>query len=197
MLFKSMRDANLALSQIDAEQPERAVLSSDARWPNGAESEPQCFRFIRSCGYDRSSIKCNGCDATEDKVRSEGFRYLIERPQYSGRSEEKYLEVQFASAVKQPASFDSPESFVTSMKPYAEKSGERTRCWFVIAISTSGTWNRLCLRWLRTLWATATTYSPTSKADRSWKGVIRSRLKRLSFRRKQPLKSQLLFPFLL
>ena len=114
-------------------------------------------------------------DATEDKVRSEGFDTSLERPQYSGRSEERASEVQSAksttdvSAAKQPASFDSPESFVTSMKPYAEK-----------AASALGVDSSLLLAQaaLETGWGSKMIKNSLGnsnnlfniKADRSWKG---------------------------
>ena len=108
-------------------------------------------------------------DATEDKVRSEGFDTSLERPQYSDRSENKVSQVQSASAAKQPASFDSPESFVTSMKPYAEK-----------AASALGVDSSLLLAQaaLETGWGSKMIKNSLGnsnnlfniKADRSWKG---------------------------
>ncbi|CAH7360605.1 flagellar assembly peptidoglycan hydrolase FlgJ [Vibrio splendidus] len=168
MLFKSMRDANSSFKSD--------MLNS------------QNEQFYRQMQDDQmaSELSANGSlgladmivaqlsagqasDATEDKVRSEGFDTSLQRPQYSGRSEERALDVQAASATKQPASFDSPESFVTSMKPYAEK-----------AASALGVDSSLLLAQaaLETGWGSKMVKNSLGnsnnlfniKADRSWKG---------------------------
>ncbi|CAH6798108.1 Peptidoglycan hydrolase FlgJ [Vibrio chagasii] len=168
MLFKSMRDANSSFKSD--------MLNS------------QNEQFYRQMQDDQmaSELSANGSlgladmivaqlsagqasDATEDKVRSEGFDTSLQRPQYSGRSEERALDVQSASATKQPVSFDSPESFVTSMKPYAEK-----------AASALGVDSSLLLAQaaLETGWGSKMVKNSLGnsnnlfniKADRSWKG---------------------------
>ncbi|CAH6811592.1 Peptidoglycan hydrolase FlgJ [Vibrio chagasii] len=168
MLFKSMRDANSSFKSD--------MLNS------------QNEQFYRQMQDDQmaSELSANGSlgladmivaqlsagqasDATEDKVRSEGFDTSLQRPQYSGRSEERALDVQAASATKQPVSFDSPESFVTSMKPYAEK-----------AASALGVDSSLLLAQaaLETGWGSKMVKNSLGnsnnlfniKADRSWKG---------------------------
>ncbi|WP_432215310.1 flagellar assembly peptidoglycan hydrolase FlgJ [Vibrio splendidus] len=93
----------------------------------------------------------------------------MQRPQYSGRSEERASDVQSAQAAKQSVSFDSPESFVTSMKPYAEK-----------AASALGVDSSLLLAQaaLETGWGSKMIKNSLGnsnnlfniKADRSWKG---------------------------
>lgn len=168
MLFKSMRDANSSFKSD--------MLNS------------QNEQFYRQMQDDQmaSELSANGSlgladmivaqlsagqasDATEDKVRSEGFDTSLQRPQYSGRSEERALDVQAASVTKQPVSFDSPESFVTSMKPYAEK-----------AASALGVDSSLLLAQaaLETGWGSKMVKNSLGnsnnlfniKADRSWKG---------------------------
>lgn len=168
MLFKSMRDANSSFKSD--------MLNS------------QNEQFYRQMQDDQmaSELSANGSlgladmivaqlsagqasDATEDKVRSEGFDTSLQRPQFSGRSEQRTLEIQSASAAKQPVSFDSPESFVTSMKPYAEK-----------AASALGVDSSLLLAQaaLETGWGSKMVKNSLGnsnnlfniKADRSWKG---------------------------
>eukprot|EP01029_Cantina_marsupialis_P002368 TRINITY_DN12202_c0_g1_i3.p2 TRINITY_DN12202_c0_g1~~TRINITY_DN12202_c0_g1_i3.p2 ORF type:complete len:306 (+),score=27.76 TRINITY_DN12202_c0_g1_i3:1356-2273(+) len=168
MLFKSMRDANSSFKSD--------MLNS------------QNEQFYRQMQDDQmaSELSANGSlgladmivaqlsagqasDATEGKVRSEGFDTSLQRPQFSGRSDERAQEIQSASAAKQPVSFDSPESFVTSMKPYAEK-----------AASALGVDSSLLLAQaaLETGWGSKMVKNSLGnsnnlfniKADRSWKG---------------------------
>lgn len=168
MLFKSMRDANSSFKSD--------MLNS------------QNEQFYRQMQDDQmaSELSANGSlgladmivaqlsagqasDATEDKVRSEGFDTSLQRPQFSGRSEDRTSEIQSASVAKQPVSFDSPESFVTSMKPYAEK-----------AASALGVDSSLLLAQaaLETGWGSKMVKNSLGnsnnlfniKADRSWKG---------------------------
>ncbi|MCG9691171.1 flagellar assembly peptidoglycan hydrolase FlgJ [Vibrio sp. Isolate22] len=168
MLFKSMRDANSSFKSD--------MLNS------------QNEQFYRQMQDDQmaSELSANGSlgladmivaqlsagqasDATEDKVRSEGFDTSLQRPQFSDRSDERAQEIQSASAAKQPVSFDSPESFVASMKPYAEK-----------AASALGVDSSLLLAQaaLETGWGSKMVKNSLGnsnnlfniKADRSWKG---------------------------
>ncbi|MCY9828096.1 flagellar assembly peptidoglycan hydrolase FlgJ [Vibrio chagasii] len=168
MLFKSMRDANSSFKSD--------MLNS------------QNEQFYRQMQDDQmaSELSANGSlgladmivaqlsagqasDATEGKVRSEGFDTSLQRPQFSGRSDERAQEIQSVSAAKQPVSFDSPESFVTSMKPYAEK-----------AASALGVDSSLLLAQaaLETGWGSKMVKNSLGnsnnlfniKADRSWKG---------------------------
>ncbi|MFA0312689.1 flagellar rod assembly protein/muramidase FlgJ [Vibrio splendidus] len=121
MLFKSMRDANSSFKSD-------MLNSQNEQFYRQMQDDQMASELSASGSLGLADMIVaqlsagQASDATEDKVRSEGFDTSLERPQYSGSSEDRASEVQSASAVKQPASFDSPESFVTSMKPYAEKA---------------------------------------------------------------------------
>ncbi|CAH6941201.1 Peptidoglycan hydrolase FlgJ [Vibrio chagasii] len=168
MLFKSMRDANSSFKSdmLNSQNEQFYRQMQDDQMAselsaNGSLGLADMIVAQLSAGQES--------DATEDKVRSEGFDTSLQRPQYSGRSEERALDVQAASATKQPASFDSPESFVTSMKPYAEK-----------AASALGVDSSLLLAQaaLETGWGSKMVKNSLGnsnnlfniKADRSWKG---------------------------
>jgi flagellar protein FlgJ len=168
MLFKSMRDANSSFkSDMLNSQNEQFYRQMQDDQMASELSASGSFGLADMIVAQLSAGQAS--DATEDKVRSEGFDTSLERPQYSGRSEERASEVQSASAVKQPASFDSPESFVTSMKPYAEK-----------AASALGVDSSLLLAQvaLETGWGSKMIKNSLGnsnnlfniKADRSWKG---------------------------
>lgn len=121
MLFKSMRDANSSFKSD-------MLNSQNEQFYRQMQDDQMASELSASGSLGLADMIVaqlsagQASDATEDKVRSEGFDTSLQRPQYSGRSEDRVSEVQPASAVKQPVSFDSPESFVTSMKPYAEKA---------------------------------------------------------------------------
>ncbi|MDH5910230.1 flagellar assembly peptidoglycan hydrolase FlgJ [Vibrio splendidus] len=181
MLFKSMRDANSSFkSDMLNSQNEQFYRQMQDDQMASELSASGSLGLADMIVAQLSAGQVS--DATEDKVRSEGFDTSLERPQYSGRSEEKVSEVQSAStmsattrsatdvsAAKQPASFDSPESFVTSMKPYAEK-----------AASALGVDSSLLLAQaaLETGWGSKMIKNSLGnsnnlfniKADRSWKG---------------------------
>ncbi|MEZ8604355.1 flagellar assembly peptidoglycan hydrolase FlgJ [Vibrio splendidus] len=168
MLFKSMRDANSSFKSD-------MLNSQNEQFYRQMQDDQMASELSTSGSLGLADMIVaqlsagQASDATEDKVRSEGFDTSLERPQYSGRSEERASEVQSASAVKQPASFDSPESFVTSMKPYAEK-----------AASALGLDSSLLLAQaaLETGWGSKMIKNSLGnsnnlfniKADRSWKG---------------------------
>ncbi|MEZ8346737.1 flagellar assembly peptidoglycan hydrolase FlgJ [Vibrio splendidus] len=174
MLFKSMRDANSSFKSD-------MLNSQNEQFYRQMQDDQMASELSASGSLGLADMIVaqlsagQASDATEDKVRSEGFDISLERPQYSGRSEEKVSEVQSAksatamSAAKQPASFDSPESFVTSMKPYAEK-----------AASALGVDSSLLLAQaaLETGWGSKMIKNSLGnsnnlfniKADRSWKG---------------------------
>ncbi|UIJ41556.1 flagellar assembly peptidoglycan hydrolase FlgJ [Vibrio kanaloae] len=168
MLFKSMRDANSSFKSdmlnSQNEQFYRQMQDDQmASELSASGSLGLADMIVAQLSAGQTS------DAAEDKVRSEGFDTSLQRPQYSGRSEDRISEVQSASAVKQPVSFDSPESFVTSMKPYAEK-----------AASALGVDSSLLLAQaaLETGWGSKMVKNSLGnsnnlfniKADRSWKG---------------------------
>ena len=168
MLFKSMRDSNSSFKSD-------MLNSQNEQFYRQMQDDQMASELSASGSLGLADMIVaqlsagQASDATEDKVRSEGFDTSLERPQYSGRSEDRAPEVQSASAVKQPASFDSPESFVTSMKPYAEK-----------AASALGVDSSLLLAQaaLETGWGSKMIKNSLGnsnnlfniKADRSWKG---------------------------
>ncbi|MEZ8206333.1 flagellar assembly peptidoglycan hydrolase FlgJ [Vibrio splendidus] len=168
MLFKSMRDANSSFKSD-------MLNSQNEQFYRQMQDDQMASELSASGSLGLADMIVaqlsagQASDATEDKVRSEGFDTSLERPQYSGRSENKVSQVQSASAAKHPASFDSPESFVTSMKPYAEK-----------AASALGVDSSLLLAQaaLETGWGSKMIKNSLGnsnnlfniKADRSWKG---------------------------
>ncbi|MEZ9217666.1 flagellar assembly peptidoglycan hydrolase FlgJ [Vibrio cyclitrophicus] len=168
MLFKSMRDANSSFKSD-------MLNSQNEQFYRQMQDDQMASELSASGSLGLADMIVaqlsagQASDATEDKVRSEGFDTSLQRPQYSGRSEDRVSEVQPASAVKQPVSFDSPESFVTSMKPYAEK-----------AASALGVDSSLLLAQaaLETGWGSKMVKNSLGnsnnlfniKADRSWKG---------------------------
>ena len=168
MLFKSMRDANSSFKSD-------MLNSQNEQFYRQMQDDQMAIELSASGSLGLADMIVaqlsagQASDATEDKVRSEGFDTSLERPKYSGRSEDRASEVQSASAVKQPASFESPESFVTSMKPYAEK-----------AASALGVDSSLLLAQaaLETGWGSKMIKNSLGnsnnlfniKADRSWKG---------------------------
>ncbi|PMG45414.1 flagellar rod assembly protein/muramidase FlgJ [Vibrio lentus] len=168
MLFKSMRDANSSFKSD-------MLNSQNEQFYRQMQDDQMASELSASGSLGLADMIVaqlsagQASDATEDKVRSEGFDTSLERPQYSGRSEDRASEVQSASAVKKPVSFDSPESFVTSMKPYAEK-----------AASALGVDSSLLLAQaaLETGWGSKMIKNSLGnsnnlfniKADRSWKG---------------------------
>ncbi|MEZ8879172.1 flagellar assembly peptidoglycan hydrolase FlgJ [Vibrio lentus] len=168
MLFKSMRDANSSFKSD-------MLNSQNEQFYRQMQDDQMASELSASGSLGLADMIVaqlsagQASDAAEDKVRSEGFDTSLERPQYSVRSEERAFEVQSASAGKQPVSFDSPESFVTSMKPYAEK-----------AASALGVDSSLLLAQaaLETGWGSKMIKNSLGnsnnlfniKADRSWKG---------------------------
>ncbi|WP_261885398.1 flagellar assembly peptidoglycan hydrolase FlgJ [Vibrio pomeroyi] len=168
MLFKSMRDANSSFKSD-------MLNSQNEQFYRQMQDDQMASELSASGSLGLADMIVaqlsagQASDTTEDKVRSEGFDTSLQRPQYSGRSEDRASEVQSASTVKQPVSFDSPESFVISMKPYAEK-----------AASALGVDSSLLLAQaaLETGWGSKMVKNSLGnsnnlfniKADRSWKG---------------------------
>ncbi|OQQ03316.1 flagellar rod assembly protein/muramidase FlgJ [Vibrio splendidus] len=168
MLFKSMRDANSSFKSD-------MLNSQNEQFYRQMQDDQMASELSASGSLGLADMIVaqlsagQASDTSEEKVRSEGFDTSLQRPQYSGRSEDRASEVQPASAVKQPISFDSPESFVTSMKPYAEK-----------AASALGVDSSLLLAQaaLETGWGSKMVKNSLGnsnnlfniKADRSWKG---------------------------
>ncbi|WP_373950133.1 flagellar assembly peptidoglycan hydrolase FlgJ [Vibrio pomeroyi] len=168
MLFKSMRDANSSFKSD-------MLNSQNEQFYRQMQDDQMASELSASGSLGLADMIVaqlsagQASDTTEDKVRSEGFDTSLQRSQYSGRSEDRASEVQSASTVKQPVSFDSPESFVISMKPYAEK-----------AASALGVDSSLLLAQaaLETGWGSKMVKNSLGnsnnlfniKADRSWKG---------------------------
>ncbi|CDT26713.1 flagellar assembly peptidoglycan hydrolase FlgJ [Vibrio coralliirubri] len=176
MLFKSMRDANSSFKSD-------MLNSQNEQFYRQMQDDQMASELSASGSLGLADMIVaqlsagQASDLSEEKVRSEGFDASLQRPQYSGRSEERASDVQPAQAmsatdvqaVKQPVSFDSPESFVTSMKPYAEK-----------AASALGVDSSLLLAQaaLETGWGSKMVKNSLGnsnnlfniKADRSWKG---------------------------
>ncbi|MEZ8743546.1 flagellar assembly peptidoglycan hydrolase FlgJ [Vibrio sp. 10N.222.54.F12] len=176
MLFKSMRDANSSFkSDMLNSQNEQFYRQMQDDQMASELSASGSLGLADMIVAQLSAGQAN--DATEDKVRNEGFDTSLRRPRYSGRSEDRVSDVQSAQAMsatdvssaKQPVSFDSPESFVASMKPYAEK-----------AASALGVDSSLLLAQaaLETGWGSKMIKNSLGnsnnlfniKADRSWKG---------------------------
>ncbi|WP_373941346.1 flagellar assembly peptidoglycan hydrolase FlgJ [Vibrio chagasii] len=168
MLFKSMRDANSSFKSdmLNSQNEQFYRQMQDDQMASELSANGSlglADMIVAQLSAGQSS------DATEDKVRSEGFDTSLQRPQFSGSSDERAQEIQSASVAKQPVSFDSPESFVTSMKPYAEK-----------AASALGVDSSLLLAQaaLETGWGSKMVKNSLGnsnnlfniKADRSWKG---------------------------
>ncbi|WP_139685264.1 flagellar assembly peptidoglycan hydrolase FlgJ [Vibrio tasmaniensis] len=176
MLFKSMRDANSSFKSD-------MLNSQNEQFYRQMQDDQMASELSASGSLGLADMIVaqlsagQASDATEDKVRSEGFDTSLQRPRYSGRAEGRVSDVQSSqamsatdvSAAKQSASFDSPESFVASMKPYAEK-----------AASALGVDSSLLLAQaaLETGWGSKMIKNSLGnsnnlfniKADRSWKG---------------------------
>ncbi|WP_299686224.1 flagellar assembly peptidoglycan hydrolase FlgJ [uncultured Vibrio sp.] len=192
MLFKSMRDANSSFKSD-------MLNSQNEQFYRQMQDDQMASELSASGSLGLADMIVaqlsagQASDATEDKVRSEGFDTSLQRPQFSGRSEERAPEVQSASVAKpkQPVSFDSPESFVTSMKPYAEK-----------AASALGVDSSLLLAQaaLETGWGSKMLKNSLGnsnnlfniKADRSWKGD-KVATQTLEFHGKTPVKESASF----
>ncbi|MDN3700014.1 flagellar assembly peptidoglycan hydrolase FlgJ [Vibrio artabrorum] len=171
MLFKSMRDANSTFkSDLLNSQNEQFYRQMQDDQMASELSASGSLGLADMIVAQLSSGQTS--DASEEKIRSEGFDTSLQRPRFSGRSEESASNVQPAladAATKKPVSFDSPESFVKSMRPYAEK-----------AASALGVDPSLLLAQaaLETGWGSKMVKNSLGnshnlfniKADRSWKG---------------------------
>ena len=121
MLFKSMRDANSSFKSdmlnSQNEQFYRQMLDDQMSSELSASGSLGLADMIVA---QLSAGK--GTDQQESKVRQEGFDPALERPKYSKKVDRTERPESVAKVAAQPVSFDSPESFVTSMSPYAEKA---------------------------------------------------------------------------
>ncbi len=192
MLFKSMRDANSSFKSdmlsSENENFYRQMLDDQMSSELSASGSLGLADMIVA---QLSSGKA--ADGTEAKVRTDGFDPALERPKFSARSETQAASPEIAAMNKkpQPTSFDSPESFVTSMKPYAEKAAQ------ALGVDSS---LLLAQAALETGWGSKMVKNSLGnsnnlfniKADRSWKGE-KVATQTLEFHGKTPVKESASF----
>ena len=168
MLFKSMRDANSSFKSdmlnSQNEQFYRQMLDDQM------SSELSASGSLGLADMIVAQLSAGqGTDQQESKVRQEGFDPALERPKYSKKVDRTERPESVANVTAQPASFDSPESFVTSMSPYAEKAAR------ALGVDSS---LLLAQAALETGWGSKMVKNSLGnsnnlfniKADRSWKG---------------------------
>lgn len=168
MLFKSMRDANSSFKSdmlnSQNEQFYRQMLDdqmSSELSSSGSLGLADMIVAQLSAGQ--------GSDDQETKVREEGFDPALERPKYSKKVDRAERPENVAKVDAKPVSFDSPESFVASMSPYAEKAAR------ALGVDSS---LLLAQAALETGWGSKMVKNSLGnsnnlfniKADRSWKG---------------------------
>ncbi|QFT09138.1 flagellar assembly peptidoglycan hydrolase FlgJ [Vibrio sp. THAF190c] len=168
MLFKSMRDANSSFKSdmlnSQNEQFYRQMLDDQM------SSELSASGSLGLADMIVAQLSAGqGTDQQESKVRQEGFDPALERPKYSKKVDRTERPESAAKVAAQPVSFDSPESFVTSMSPYAEKAAR------ALGVDSS---LLLAQAALETGWGSKMVKNSLGnsnnlfniKADRSWKG---------------------------
>ncbi|MEF1280575.1 flagellar assembly peptidoglycan hydrolase FlgJ [Vibrio fortis] len=168
MLFKSMRDANSSFKSdmlnSQNEQFYRQMLDDQM------SSELSASGSLGLADMIVAQLSAGqGTDQQESKVRQEGFDPALERPKYSKKVDRTERPESVAKVAAQPASFDSPESFVASMSPYAEKAAR------ALGVDSS---LLLAQAALETGWGSKMVKNSLGnsnnlfniKADRSWKG---------------------------
>ncbi len=168
MLFKSMRDANSSFKSdmlnSQNEQFYRQMLDDQM------SSELSASGSLGLADMIVAQLSAGqGTDQQESKVRQEGFDPALERPKYSKKVDRTERPESLEKVAAQPASFDSPESFVTSMSPYAEKAAR------ALGVDSS---LLLAQAALETGWGSKMVKNSLGnsnnlfniKADRSWKG---------------------------
>ncbi|MFM2598941.1 flagellar assembly peptidoglycan hydrolase FlgJ [Vibrio fortis] len=168
MLFKSMRDANSSFKSdmlnSQNEQFYRQMLDDQM------SSELSASGSLGLADMIVAQLSAGqGTDQQESKVRQEGFDPALERPKYSKKVDRTERPESVAKVAAQPVSFDSPESFVTSMSPYAEKAAR------ALGVDSS---LLLAQAALETGWGSKMVKNSLGnsnnlfniKADRSWKG---------------------------
>ena len=168
MLFKSMRDANSSFKSYmlnsQNEQFYRQMLDDQM------SSELSASGSLGLADMIVAQLSAGqGTDQQESKVRQEGFDPALERPKYSKKVDRTERPESVAKVAAQPVSFDSPESFVTSMSPYAEKAAR------ALGVDSS---LLLAQAALETGWGSKMVKNSLGnsnnlfniKADRSWKG---------------------------
>jgi flagellar protein FlgJ len=168
MLFKSMRDANSSFKSdmlnSQNEQFYRQMLDDQM------SSELSASGSLGLADMIVAQLSAGqGSDQQESKVRQEGFDPALERPKYSKKVDRADRQESVAKVAAQPVSFDSPESFVASMSPYAEKAAR------ALGVDSS---LLLAQAALETGWGSKMVKNSLGnsnnlfniKADRSWKG---------------------------
>lgn len=168
MLFKSMRDANSSFKSdmlnSQNEQFYRQMLDDQM------SSELSASGSLGLADMIVAQLSAGqGTDQQESKVRQEGFDPALERPKYSKKVDRTERLESVAKVAAQPVSFDSPESFVASMSPYAEKAAR------ALGVDSS---LLLAQAALETGWGSKMVKNSLGnsnnlfniKADRSWKG---------------------------
>ena len=168
MLFKSMRDANSSFKSdmlnSQNEQFYRQMLDDQM------SSELSASGSLGLADMIVAQLSAGqGTDQQESKVRQEGFDPALERPKYSKKVDRTERPESVVNVAAQPVSFDSPESFVASMSPYAEKAAR------ALGVDSS---LLLAQAALETGWGSKMVKNSLGnsnnlfniKADRSWKG---------------------------
>ena len=168
MLFKSMRDANSSFKSdmlnSQNEQFYRQMLDDQM------SSELSASGSLGLADMIVAQLSAGqGTDQQESKVRQEGFDPALERPKYSKKVDRTERSENVTKVAAQPVSFDSPESFVASMSPYAEKAAR------ALGVDSS---LLLAQAALETGWGSKMVKNSLGnsnnlfniKADRSWKG---------------------------
>ena len=192
MLFKSMRDANSSFkSDMLSSENENFYRQMLDDQMSSELSASGSLGLVDMIVAQLSSGKAG--DGTEAKVRTDGFDSALERPKFSACSETQAASPEIAAMNKkpQPTSFDSPESFVTSMKPYAEKAAQ------ALGVDSS---LLLAQAALETGWGSKMVKNSLGnsnnlfniKADRSWKGE-KVATQTLEFHGKTPVKESASF----
>lgn len=169
MLFKSMRDANSSFKSdmlnSQNEQFYRQMLDDQM------SSELSASGSLGLADMIVAQLSAGqGTDETEVRMRNEAFDTSLRLPTDEDKARDiaANLEIQ-KSKRSQPTSFDSPESFVSSMRPYAEKAAQALGVDPSLLIAQAA---------LETGWGSKMVKNSLGnsnnlfniKADRSWKG---------------------------
>jgi len=169
MLFKSMRDANSSFKSdmlnSQNEQFYRQMLDDQM------SSELSASGSLGLADMIVAQLSAGqGTDETEVRMRNEAFDTTLRLPTDEEKARNIAANLDIKQSQKaQPASFDSPESFVSSMRPYAEKAAQALGVDPSLLIAQAA---------LETGWGSKMVKNSLGnsnnlfniKADRSWKG---------------------------
>ncbi|MBW3696354.1 flagellar assembly peptidoglycan hydrolase FlgJ [Vibrio sp. T187] len=192
MLFKSMRDANSSFKSdmlnSQNEQFYRQMLDDQMSSELSASGSLGLADMIVA----QLSAGQSG-DSSEVQMRNEAFNTTLRLPtdEEKARNIAATLEKQNQVRSATPSSFDSPESFVSSMRPYAEKAAQ------ALGVDSS---LLLAQAALETGWGSKMVKNSLGnsnnlfniKADRSWKGD-KVATQTLEFHGKTPVKESASF----